>query len=173
MQAPLGRAVIGGLVMSTFATLLVVPSIFALVIGRRTYRSTSIYPDDRESAYYDPKVFAHKAEIEAHERHEEQAAHELVVHHTDDEIIGFLRSMLHEIRAKRRDMVTHQKVDELRGPLGFAKEDSSGDESSSGPDAHGHRGPRAKGHKHHDGGGHTEWPDDNPSQGGPSSQGDS
>ena len=29
MQAPLGRAVIGGLVMSTFATLLVVPSIFA------------------------------------------------------------------------------------------------------------------------------------------------
>ena len=35
MQAPLGRAVIGGLVMSTFATLLVLPSIFALVIGRK------------------------------------------------------------------------------------------------------------------------------------------
>ena len=35
MQAPLGRAVIGGLVMSTFATLLVVPSIFAIVIGRQ------------------------------------------------------------------------------------------------------------------------------------------
>ena len=35
MQAPLGRAVIGGLVMSTFATLLVLPSIFALVIGRQ------------------------------------------------------------------------------------------------------------------------------------------
>ena len=35
MQAPLGRAVIGGLVMSTFATLLVVPSIFAVVIGRK------------------------------------------------------------------------------------------------------------------------------------------
>ena len=33
MEAPLGRAVIGGLVMSTFATLLVLPSIFALVIG--------------------------------------------------------------------------------------------------------------------------------------------
>ena len=32
---PLGRAVIGGLVMSTFATLLVLPSIFALVIGRQ------------------------------------------------------------------------------------------------------------------------------------------
>ena len=39
MQAPLGRAVIGGLVMSTFATLLVVPSIFALVIGRSKART--------------------------------------------------------------------------------------------------------------------------------------
>ena len=44
MQAPLGRAVIGGLVMSTFATLLVVPSIFAVVIGRKVARSPSMYP---------------------------------------------------------------------------------------------------------------------------------
>ena len=58
MQAPLGLAVIGGLVMSTFATLLVLPSIFAVVIGRRAYRSPSIYPDDRESVHYDPMVFA-------------------------------------------------------------------------------------------------------------------
>ena len=58
MQAPLGRAVIGGLVMSTFATLLVVPSIFALVIGRKAARSPSIYPDDPESPHYDPEVFA-------------------------------------------------------------------------------------------------------------------
>ena len=36
MQAPLGLAVIGGLVMSTFATLLVLPSIFAVVIGRQS-----------------------------------------------------------------------------------------------------------------------------------------
>ena len=35
MQAPLGRAVIGGLVMSTFATLLVLPAVFAMVMGRR------------------------------------------------------------------------------------------------------------------------------------------
>ncbi len=35
MQAPLGLAVIGGLVMSTFATLLVLPSIFAVVIGEQ------------------------------------------------------------------------------------------------------------------------------------------
>ena len=61
MQAPLGRAVIGGLVMSTFATLLVLPSIFALVIGRKVARSPSIYPDDPESAHYDPQVFADEA----------------------------------------------------------------------------------------------------------------
>ncbi len=54
MEAPLGRAVIGGLVMSTFATLLVLPSIFALVIGRREPRSPSLYPGNTESAHYDP-----------------------------------------------------------------------------------------------------------------------
>jgi multidrug efflux pump subunit AcrB len=57
MQAPLGLAVIGGLVMSTFATLLVLPSVFALVIGRKVALSPSIYPDDPESKYYDPRVF--------------------------------------------------------------------------------------------------------------------
>ena len=65
MQAPLGLAVIGGLVMSTFATLLVVPSIFAVVIGRKAYGSPSIYPDDRESKYYDPNVFADEVDQEA------------------------------------------------------------------------------------------------------------
>ena len=49
MQAPLGLAVIGGLVMSTFATLLVLPSIFAVVVGKKAARSPSIYPDDPES----------------------------------------------------------------------------------------------------------------------------
>ena len=58
MQAPLGLAVIGGLVMSTFATLLVVPSIFAVVIGNKVARSPSVYPDDPESSHYDPDVFA-------------------------------------------------------------------------------------------------------------------
>jgi AcrB/AcrD/AcrF family protein len=58
MQAPLGLAVIGGLVMSTFATLLVLPSIFAVVIGRRVARSASMYPDDPTSLHYDPQVFA-------------------------------------------------------------------------------------------------------------------
>ncbi|HET6879785.1 MAG TPA: efflux RND transporter permease subunit [Pirellulales bacterium] len=59
MQAPLGLAVIGGLVMSTFATLLVLPSIFAIIIGKSVARSPSIYPDDPESRHYDPHVFDH------------------------------------------------------------------------------------------------------------------
>lgn len=62
MQAPLGRAVIGGLVMSTFSTLLVIPAIFAVVMGSRTPRSPSIYPNDPESPHYDPLVFAEESE---------------------------------------------------------------------------------------------------------------
>jgi hypothetical protein len=62
MQAPLGRAVIGGLVMSTFATLLVVPSIFAIVIGRKKALSPSFYPADPESKHYDAETFAHRDE---------------------------------------------------------------------------------------------------------------
>jgi len=58
MQAPLGLAVIGGLVMSTFATLLVLPSIFAVVIGGSAARSPSIYPDDPESPHFDPQAYA-------------------------------------------------------------------------------------------------------------------
>ncbi len=58
MEAPLGRAVIGGLVMSTFATLLVLPSIFALVIGRQEPRSPSLYPGNPESAHYDPDLYS-------------------------------------------------------------------------------------------------------------------
>jgi multidrug efflux pump subunit AcrB len=71
MQAPLGRAVIGGLVMSTFATLMVVPSIFALLIGKRKAQSPSIYPFDLESSHYDPAA-GKKSELqEAHHDHGE------------------------------------------------------------------------------------------------------
>jgi multidrug efflux pump subunit AcrB len=56
MQAPLGRAVIGGLVMSTFATLLLVPPIFALLVGGSEFRSPSIYPDDPDSPLFDPTL---------------------------------------------------------------------------------------------------------------------
>lgn len=50
--APLGRAVIGGLAAATFATLFIVPSIFALVQGRATTKSASLHPDDPESVYF-------------------------------------------------------------------------------------------------------------------------
>jgi multidrug efflux pump subunit AcrB len=54
MQAPLGRAVIGGLVVSTFVTLFIVPSVFALLMGRSKPRSPSLHPDDPDSSHYDP-----------------------------------------------------------------------------------------------------------------------
>ena len=51
--APLGRAVIGGLLASTVATLFVLPSVFALVQGPVGRRSASIDPDDPESPNFD------------------------------------------------------------------------------------------------------------------------
>ncbi len=53
-SAPLGRAVIGGLLAATFATLLILPSVFALVQRRSSTRSGSLDPDDPASAYYSP-----------------------------------------------------------------------------------------------------------------------
>jgi hypothetical protein len=149
MQAPLGRAVIGGLVMSTFATLLVIPSIFAVVIGGRSYRSPSIYPDDRDGRYYDPDVFTGE-DREKHAgagRTREATPHEIVTQHNDDEIMGFLRSMLHEIRQKRHEMVTHQSTDDLLGPLGFEKQ---GPDGRKAPEANAGKPPdaRAPGENH-------------------------
>jgi AcrB/AcrD/AcrF family len=54
MEAPLGRAVIGGLIVSTFVTLFIVPSVFALLMGRSKPRSPSLAPDDPDSTHYDP-----------------------------------------------------------------------------------------------------------------------
>ena len=45
---------IGGLVLSTFATLFIVPSVFALLIGNRPPVSPSIHPDDPKSQHYHP-----------------------------------------------------------------------------------------------------------------------
>jgi multidrug efflux pump subunit AcrB len=50
--APLGRAVIGGLVASTFTTLLVLPGVFAAVQGRARTASASLDPGDPESTHY-------------------------------------------------------------------------------------------------------------------------
>jgi multidrug efflux pump subunit AcrB len=51
--APLGRAVIGGLGVATFATLFILPSIFAIVQGRSSTGSVSLDPDDPESPNFD------------------------------------------------------------------------------------------------------------------------
>ena len=42
-NAPLGRAVIGGLLFATFATLLFVPVVFSIIHGRRAHRTSSEY----------------------------------------------------------------------------------------------------------------------------------
>jgi multidrug efflux pump subunit AcrB len=51
--APLGRAVIGGLIVSTFATLTILPSIYAILQARASTKSSSLNPMDPLSEYYD------------------------------------------------------------------------------------------------------------------------
>ncbi len=55
-SAPLGRAVIGGLIGATFATLLVLPAIFALLQSRAPNRSASLDPLDEQSPQYQPNA---------------------------------------------------------------------------------------------------------------------
>ncbi|MFM9965969.1 MAG: efflux RND transporter permease subunit [Planctomycetaceae bacterium] len=50
--APLGRAVMGGLLAATVATLLVLPAIFAIVQSRATTKSASLDPEDPESVHF-------------------------------------------------------------------------------------------------------------------------
>ncbi|MCO6455109.1 MAG: efflux RND transporter permease subunit [Pirellulaceae bacterium] len=51
-NAPLGRAVIGGLLAATAATLLVLPSLFAMIQSRVPSRSASLDPSDSQSSHY-------------------------------------------------------------------------------------------------------------------------
>jgi multidrug efflux pump subunit AcrB len=51
-NAPLGRAVIGGLAAATFATLFVLPSVFAVVQGRASLASPSLDPSDPTSSHF-------------------------------------------------------------------------------------------------------------------------
>jgi len=55
--APLGLAVIGGLVASTFAALLVLPLVFAWVQNKTTTQSVSLDPEDKESKHYIPALY--------------------------------------------------------------------------------------------------------------------
>jgi len=52
--SPLGRAVIGGLLASTFAALIVLPLAFAWIQGNTTTESVSLDPEDKESKFYVP-----------------------------------------------------------------------------------------------------------------------
>ena len=51
--APLGRAVIGGLLIATVATLFVLPSVYATVQRRVSTHSASLDPDDPQSPEFD------------------------------------------------------------------------------------------------------------------------
>ncbi len=57
--APLGRAVVGGLIASTFATLLILPAAFALLMAGAPAASPSLSPTDPESPHYDPTEVSH------------------------------------------------------------------------------------------------------------------
>ncbi|MGC4057249.1 MAG: efflux RND transporter permease subunit [Chitinophagaceae bacterium] len=50
--SPLGRAVIGGLIASTFAALLILPLAFAWAQGKATTQSVSLDPEDPESKFF-------------------------------------------------------------------------------------------------------------------------
>jgi multidrug efflux pump subunit AcrB len=54
--APLGQAVMGGLIAATFTTLLVLPALFALMQGWATRKSASLDPSDEASRYYIPNA---------------------------------------------------------------------------------------------------------------------
>ena len=50
--SPLGRAVIGGLIASTFAALFILPMVFTWMQGKASTQSVSLDPEDTESKFY-------------------------------------------------------------------------------------------------------------------------
>jgi multidrug efflux pump subunit AcrB len=54
--APLGRAVVGGLIASTFAALIILPLVFSWVQGKASTTSVSLDPEDEESTHYIPEL---------------------------------------------------------------------------------------------------------------------
>ena len=72
-NAPLGRAVIGGLVAATFATLFVLPSLFSMIQNRASTASASLDPTDPHSSHYGPA-----ADSSARRRLIQETFHEMV-----------------------------------------------------------------------------------------------
>ncbi len=54
--APLGRAVVGGLIASTFAALINLPLVFSWAMNKTTTTSVSLDPEDKDSAHYIPEL---------------------------------------------------------------------------------------------------------------------
>ena len=59
-SSPLGRAVIGGLIASTFAVLFILPLAFAWGQGKASKKSVSLDPEDPESTHFIPSLHHHK-----------------------------------------------------------------------------------------------------------------
>ena len=55
-STPLGRAVIGGLLGATCATLIILPSILATLQSRQAQISASLDPDDPHSRYFEREL---------------------------------------------------------------------------------------------------------------------
>ena len=51
--APLGIAVIGGLILSTLSTLIFLPMVYAQVMGKNPYKNPSLDPEDENSINYE------------------------------------------------------------------------------------------------------------------------
>jgi multidrug efflux pump subunit AcrB len=85
-SAPLGRAVIGGLAAATLATLLVLPTVFAVVQGRAGRESASIDPADPESANYDPRLWAGVSHATVPTNGESGQDHHALVHPSSESL---------------------------------------------------------------------------------------
>ena len=62
--SPLARAVIGGLIASTFAALLILPLAFAWLQDKATTDSVSLDPEDKGSKHYIPSLYENAVEQE-------------------------------------------------------------------------------------------------------------
>src|SRR3984893_11590408 len=74
--APLGRAVIGGLIGATCATLIVLPAIFATLQSRQARISASLDPDDPNSPYFElaPRLATVSGAANRSAKHHDHAA---------------------------------------------------------------------------------------------------
>ena len=60
-NSPLGRAVVGGLIAATVATLCVLPCVFASIRKHAVRKSASLDPNDPNSIYFAPQTAAPEA----------------------------------------------------------------------------------------------------------------